>query len=125
MKLVFEDEFTAEDCPNGLPNRSRWGYEHGMVRNHEAQYYTEHNAQCAGGKLVIAAERVDPSPATGNAQYTSSSLTTTGLHAWQYGLFEMRGKVDVRAGSWPAWWTLGTHNGWPKGGEVDIMEYYR
>jgi beta-glucanase (GH16 family) len=26
---------------------------------------------------------------------------------------------------WPAFWTLGATGGWPQGGEIDIMEYYR
>jgi beta-glucanase (GH16 family) len=28
-------------------------------------------------------------------------------------------------GSWPAVWTLGISGGWPAGGEIDIMEFYR
>jgi beta-glucanase (GH16 family) len=28
-------------------------------------------------------------------------------------------------GSWPAIWTLGISGGWPGGGEIDIMEFYR
>ena len=36
----------------------------------------------------------------------------------------MRGRIDVRSGMWPAWWTLG-NGGWPACGEIDIMEYYR
>jgi beta-glucanase (GH16 family) len=37
----------------------------------------------------------------------------------------MRGRIDTRAGMWPAWWTLGVDGAWPHGGEIDIMEYYR
>ena len=37
----------------------------------------------------------------------------------------MRGKIDIRAGLWPAWWTLGVKGRWPACGEIDIMEYYR
>ena len=44
---------------------------------------------------------------------------------WQYGRFEMRAKIDVSNGMWPAWWTLGVNKSWPANGEIDIMEYYR
>jgi beta-glucanase (GH16 family) len=37
----------------------------------------------------------------------------------------MRGRIDTRAGLWPAWWTLGTAREWPGGGEIDMMEYYQ
>jgi beta-glucanase (GH16 family) len=37
----------------------------------------------------------------------------------------MRGRIDTRAGLWPAFWTLGAEGRWPNNGEVDIMEYYR
>lgn len=37
----------------------------------------------------------------------------------------MRGRIDTRAGLWPAFWTLGISGDWPHNGEIDIMEYYR
>jgi len=50
---------------------------------------------------------------------------TRGLHSWMYGRVEMRGRIDTRAGLWPAFWTLGVKGRWPSQGEIDIMEYYR
>jgi beta-glucanase (GH16 family) len=58
-------------------------------------------------------------------EVTSASVNTRGRHEWTYGRFEIRAKIDTRAGSWPAFWTLGTMGGWPGNGEIDIMEYYR
>jgi len=59
--------------------------------------------------------------------YTSSALTTQGKKSFGLGVFEMRGKIDVREGSWPAWWTLGANIkeagwNWPRAGEIDMME---
>lgn len=122
--LVFQDEFASADCPGGLPNRSRWSYEKGYIRNGELQSYGSDNAACGDGYLTIQARRsIAPD---GSVQYTSSSLLTEGLHEFMYGRFEMRGKIDIRMGSWPAWWAMGAnwHSvGWPKCGEIDIMEY--
>ena len=59
------------------------------------------------------------------AEYSSASVTTRGLHSWRYGRFEMRGRIDTRAGLWPAFWTLGIAGDWPHNGEIDIMEYDR
>jgi beta-glucanase (GH16 family) len=80
------------------------------------------NARVEHGKLVIEARKDNWE---GHA-ITSASLTTEGKAAWKYGRFEMRAKVPAGRGTAPAFWTLGTNvrsEGWPRSGEIDIMEY--
>jgi beta-glucanase (GH16 family) len=142
-QLAFADEFDGD----GPLDPAHWGYEMGFVRNQELQWYQPENAVRRKGMLVIEGRRepkanpryVAPSASdstTSPAQnrrgwanrerieYTSASVNTRGKHAWLYGRFEMRAKIDVRRGSWPAFWTLGTRGPWPANGEVDIMEFY-
>jgi beta-glucanase (GH16 family) len=131
--LVWADEFNID----GRPDPGNWTYENGHVRNYEAQWYQPDNAICTNGMLVIEGrrERVPNSnhvPGSNDwktkwkyAEYTSACLITKGLHSWKYGRFEMRAKIDVRPGLWPAFWTLGIDGKWPGNGEIDIMEYYR
>jgi len=133
FELVWADEFNKD----GVPDPCNWTYERGFVRNEELQWYQPENARCSGGFLIIEALRqsqenpnYDPDSRSWrqnrkDCEYTSASLTTRGLHSWQYGRFEMRGRIDTRSGMWPAFWTLGVKGGWPAGGEIDIMEYYR
>ncbi|GAA0877613.1 hypothetical protein GCM10009119_05810 [Algoriphagus jejuensis] len=59
------------------------------------------------------------------ADYTSSSINTDGKFHFQYGVLEVRAKIDTSMGMWPAIWTLGINNPWPANGEIDIMEFYR
>ncbi len=134
-KLVWHDEFDT----NGPPNPANWNFEHGFQRNHELQWYQPENAYCTNGLLVIEARtehRRNPDFVAGSTDWeksrewidcTSASLTTSGLHEFTYGKFEMRARIDTRSGSWPAFWTLGATPdiGWPACGEVDIMEYYK
>mgnify|MGYP001582937083 CR=1 FL=1 len=132
-KLVWADEFDKA----GPPDPCNWTYERGFVRNEELQWYQPENARCENGLLIIEGRRErKPNPryrADGRSwrenrqygEYTSASLTTRRLHEWMYGRFEMRGRIDTRAGLWPAFWTLGVEGGWPGCGEIDIMEYYR
>jgi beta-glucanase (GH16 family) len=119
-QLVWSDEFDED----GLPDPSNWGYEQGCsVRNDELQYYArarEENSRVENGFLIIEARRGQME----GCGYTSASLITSGKRAFQYGIFEIRAKIDVRRGSWPAFWTLGVSEEWPSNGEVDIMEYY-
>jgi len=131
--LVWSDEFDVD----GPPNPADWNFERGFVRNQELQWYQPDNATCSGGLLVIEARREQkPNPkyqagstdwkrSRQTIDYTSSSMTTSGKHAFTYGRFEMRARIDTRAGSWPAFWVLGSGVSWPQSGEVDIMEYYR
>jgi beta-glucanase (GH16 family) len=132
-ELVWADEF-AQD---GWPDPRNWTYERGFVRNQELQWYQADNALVKNGFLIIEA-RKEPRPNPlfeqgsadwrrnrEQAEFTSASLTTRGLHSWRYGRFEMRARIDVRAGMWPAFWTVGDAGRWPGSGEIDIMEYYR
>ncbi|MES2777229.1 MAG: glycoside hydrolase family 16 protein [Bacteroidota bacterium] len=133
-KLVWSDEFDKE----GPPDSATWKHEKGFVRNNEHQWYQPANAVCHNGLLTITARRdsmPNPNYEAGSSnwkrnrptiQYTSSSINTRGLKDWLYGRFEMRGKIDIQPGCWPAWWMLGTSGGgWPDNGEIDIMEYYK
>lgn len=131
--LIWSDEFDN----NGRPDPQKWDYEHGFERNREPQWYQPGNATCKDGLLIIEArkERV-PNPHFDStsadwkknrryAEYTSTSMITRGKFQFKYGRVTLRAKIDVRKGSWPAFWMLGANGGWPACGEVDIMEFYR
>jgi beta-glucanase (GH16 family) len=133
FQLVWSDEFNKD----GAPDTANWNYEKGFVRNHEHQYYQPENAWCEKGNLIIEARKEDkPNPnfVEGSndwrrnrptINYTSACLRSMGKKTWQYGRFELRARIDISAGIWPAWWTLGVSKSWPANGEIDIMEYYR
>ena len=131
-KLVWHDEFEVD----GAPNPADYNFEKGFQRNEEAQWYQSANTSVQGGLLVIEArkETVQNPNYTGSgdwkttrktAEYTSSSLTTSGHQSFQYGHFELRARIPTEAGMWPAWWTLGVSGQWPSNGEIDIMEFYQ
>ena len=132
-RLVWSDEFDVD----GKPDPKKWTYELGLVRNHELQWYQPENAFCQNGMLVIEGRREHkPNPGykqdgaswqsqRENIDYTAASLTTKGLHAWQYGRFEVKARIVAKNGLWPAIWFLGQDGPWPENGEIDLMEYYR
>jgi beta-glucanase (GH16 family) len=120
-KLVWSDEFNY----NGLPDTAKWGNETGFIRNNELQYYTKQrieNSRVFNGNLMIIGRK----ESFKNANYTSASLVTDNKNSWTYGKVEARMKLPKGQGMWPAFWMLGQniHSvGWPKCGEIDIMEH--
>jgi beta-glucanase (GH16 family) len=132
-KLVWNDEFNIA----GPADTTHWKYERGFVRNEELQWYQEGNGNCKNGLFEIEGRREkiknNRYDSASNvwqlkrpfAEYTSASIQTRGHHEWLYGRFEIRARIDTAKGSWPAIWTLGTHDEWPRNGEIDIMEFYR
>ena len=138
-KLVFSDEFDG----TGLLDDSKWGYEEGYVRNGEEQYYTvarEENAYMADGCLHIVCrndsalieDALYEQQWSGSHGYradtiipiTSASVVTKGKFAFTYGRVEVRAKLPVCLGSWPAIWMFPQdRSDWPACGEIDIIEH--
>jgi beta-glucanase (GH16 family) len=126
--LVWSDEFKGKS--GSLPNAKKWTYDVGGSGwgNHELEFYTNRaeNARIEHGKLVITARaETYAGPDGKNFKYTSARLKTQGLFSQSYGRFEARIKLPAGQGIWPAFWMLGDNFGtvgWPKCGEIDIME---
>jgi beta-glucanase (GH16 family) len=124
-RLVWDDDFNHD--PDGLPDPAKWSYEEGFIRNHEARL---ENARIEKGHLIIEGRREEYTPLGASApvaHYTSAALETVGKADWQYGRIEVRAQLPAGRGVWPAIWTLGTNEkqkevGWPRCGEIDIME---
>lgn len=131
--LVWSDEFDYDGQIDSL----YWNYEKDFVRNHEDQWYQADNAYCKDGLLVIEARKENrPNPLfqedsmdwrtnRPTIDYSSASVNTRGKLEFQYGTLEVRARIPVGPGAWPAIWTLGKDLPWPSNGEIDVMEYYR
>jgi beta-glucanase (GH16 family) len=74
------------------------------------------------GILSIVASRTPPAlkSVLFNNEYTSGILTTQGWFTQKYGYFEIRSKIPVGTGVWPAFWLLADDGGWPP--EIDVLE---
>lgn len=119
-ELVWSDEFNG----NSLDTNT-WNYEIGTGSwgwgNNEQQYYTDRNIKVSNGTMKITAKRED----YGGRKYTSSRITTKNKKNFKYGKIEARIKMPKFKGVWPAFWMLGANQdsvGWPKCGEIDIVE---
>ncbi len=119
-ELVWSDEFEGEEI-----DTTSWEHEVNGDGggNNELQYYTDSkaNSYIKDGFLVIKAMKKNYR----GKFYTSARLRTKGKKDWTYGRFDIRAKLPIQQGIWPAIWMLPTdyvYGGWPKSGEIDIME---
>ena len=123
-KLVWQDEFNG----TGLPDANKWDYDTGNSGwgNNELQNYTANrteNARQENGNLVIEARR----DWHNGIEYSSARLVTRNKGDWKYGRIEVKAKIPLGQGLWPAIWMLPTdwvYGGWPASGEIDIMENF-
>jgi beta-glucanase (GH16 family) len=119
--LAWGDEFTgnvlnSQNWTFDIGNNNGWG-------NQELEYYTSstNNAFVSSGNLVIEARK----ESINGSAYSSARLKTEGIQQFTYGRIDIRAKLPVAHGMWPALWMLGsdiTSVSWPGCGETDIME---
>jgi beta-glucanase (GH16 family) len=121
-KPLWAEEFDY----SGVPSSKNWAYDIGGSGwgNNEKQFYSNSikNASVMNGKLTITA-RKEPVHGMG---YSSARLVTKNKVDVLYGRIEVRAKLPTGRGTWPAIWMLPTdsfYGGWPKSGEIDMMEH--
>ncbi len=130
-QLKWSDEFNGT-VGTGV-DTAKWSYETGGGGwgNGELENYTNRT-----DNVSIEQDPSDPNNKFltikaikenyGGSQYTSGRIITRDKFNFTYGKVEMRAKLPVGQGIWPAFWMLGTDigtNGWPNCGETDIMEF--
>jgi len=120
-EMVWSDEFDGASI-----DENKWTHEVNCAGggNDEKQCYTDsvENAYVEDGILHIVAL---PAEEGAEKPYTSARLNTKHKADFKYGRFEVRAKLSYGQGSWPAFWMLPTnetYGGWPKSGEIDVLE---
>jgi beta-glucanase (GH16 family) len=127
--LAAQDVLWSDEFDRGtMPDPAAWSYDlgdHGWG-NRELQEYTSgrDNVRVENGNLVITARKIPWGD--GGTLITSGRIRTENKVTFKYGTIEARIRVpDLADGLWPAFWTLGNdfgEVGWPRCGELDIME---
>ncbi len=120
-ELVWSDEFegSAIDANNWTHEVNCWG-----GGNNEKQCYTEgeQNSFVSDGSLKLVAL---PAEEGAELPYTSARMISKNKADFKYGRFEIKAKMPFGQGSFPAFWMMPTdetYGGWPKSGEIDILE---
>ncbi len=102
--LVWEDNFNGSRL-----DTSKWNV---LMREHskhnELQYYVPDEVYVEDGNLRIRS-RVRK---YGDMEFTSGRLDTKGKFAPVYGRFEIRARLPVGQGIWPAYWLYPQNRNW-------------
>ena len=137
--LVWNDEFDT----NGVVNPEKWFHQTQIIipgvgwANGEEQHYTDRieNSYAFSGFLNIVAKRESFNAQGLTKEFTSARLNSK--FAFTYGRVDVRAKIPIKDGTWPAIWLLGKNIfepgaywhtafgavGWPACGEIDVMEH--
>ncbi len=123
-KLVWHDEFNQGTELNKVDwthEVQRAGWVNNELQNYvDGAYNDKRVTELSDGKL-----RINCFKSSGNVY--SGRVYAHVDEGWQYGYIEARMMLPKGKGTWPAFWMMPVHvdwatEGWPKCGEIDIME---
>ena len=120
--FAWNDEFSGTALDLNTWNQEIGNGSNGWGNN-ELEYYTNspNNIFVSNGNLIIEARN----ESINGFNYSSGRMTTQNKKSFTFGRIDIRAKLPVGKGIWPALWMLGTNIstiGWPGCGESDIME---
>ena len=120
-KLVWQDEFSI----NGKPDTGKWNFTGRGIPAWQCYCYDDTTTSFVKeGKLYLTG--ILPKESSDTAQYQTGCIDTRGTFSFLYGKLEVRARFSHGQGSWPAIWLMPEENvygGWPKSGEIDVMEH--
>lgn len=112
-------------------NEGLWNHEHQVdgCGNGEFQQYVNDRSisYTRDGKLFILPKIIGDGPLH-NGYFNpvqSARMTTQGKFSFKYGKLEARAKIPAGDWLWPAIWMMpqsSRYGGWPRSGEIDILE---
>ena len=114
LHLVWKDHFNGETL-----DATKWAPAPEWFRQ-GASYWNDENYSLDGeGHLTLTVSEQNDSILAG-------AIRTHRLFDQTYGYFEVKCKLPQIKGGWAAFWMMPSSNkygGWPKSGEIDIMEH--
>lgn len=119
-QLVWQDDFKGNRLDSTV-----WGrIDRGKAEWNKFMSKDDRLYDVKDGMLILRGMKNDH-PDTDTATYITGGVWTKDRHAFVGGKTAIRARLHGARGAWPAFWMLpfdGSHNPWPYGGEVDIME---
>ncbi|MBQ2676307.1 MAG: glycoside hydrolase family 16 protein [Clostridia bacterium] len=119
-ELKWIEEFNGSEL-----DLANWRYALGNAGAGEKQANIRENLEIKDGKAIFHAKKdtkLHKDSFGRETYYTGTKIDSISKVYYKYGRFEAYIKLPYGKGMWPAFWTMGTEDGWPWGGEIDILE---
>jgi beta-glucanase (GH16 family) len=120
-QLIWQDEFNTD----GLPDSDNWAFAGRGKADWKCYCTDDPQLAFVENGLLYLKGVVNENPEDLVA-YNTACISTKGKFDFLYGKVEVRAKLSTGKGSWPAIWMMPSdseYGGWPKSGEIDIMEH--
>lgn len=119
--LVWSDEFQTA----GTPDNTKWSFA-GRGTPDWKCYCFDSSELSSVKNENLGLKGIKKNKTDGTVEYRTGCINTKGKFNFKYGKIEVRAKLPEGQGSWPAIWLMpekSVYGGWPKSGEIDIMEH--
>ena len=129
--LVWHDEFDGQSISSANWRFENWPW---YYVNNELQYYVsggklgdQETAYIENGALCIKAQKANGSAKFNGSEDITGKVISARMNSkksWKYCYMEASIWLPKGKGTWPAFWCMpdDQSKGWPKFGEIDIME---
>jgi beta-glucanase (GH16 family) len=116
--LIWSDEFTTD----GKPDPTKWTFTSRGTSDWNRYCVADTTtAVVKSGKLYLKGRLTGSE----TEKYKTGGVQSKGNFSFKYGKIEVCALLGKGKGSWPAIWMMpekSVYGGWPKSGEIDIME---
>jgi beta-glucanase (GH16 family) len=119
-KLIWQDEFST----NGIPDTTKWGFA-GRGKSDWNCYCADNTSTAIVKDGSLFLNGILNNDSSDTARYQTGCIQTKNKFSFKFGKLEVRAKLGKGQGSWPAIWMMpesSEYGGWPKSGEIDVME---
>lgn len=117
----YQKPHWADEFDSNVIDTTKWSkIPRGSADWNRHMSYADSCYEVKNGYLVLRGFRNYNSNDT--AKYVTGGVFGLDKMAFGYGRIEVRAKLGVAKGAWPAFWFLTQGKNWPQGGEIDLME---
>ncbi|MBD8346469.1 glycoside hydrolase family 16 protein [Dysgonomonas sp. HGC4] len=117
-QLVWEENFDGTTL-----DTSRWSrIPRGTADWQNYMSFSDSCYEMKDGNLVLKGI-VNNDLQSDTVPFLTGGVWTKDKVSFKNGRIEIRAKLGEATGAWPAIWMLSQNEGWPMGGEIDIMEH--
>lgn len=119
--LIWQDEFSKD----GIPDEANWRFTGRWTPAWQC-YCTDDTSTAFVRDGILYLKGIVSHERGDTATFRTGCIETRHKFSFKYGRLEVKAKIPMVMGSWPAIWLMpqnDSYGGWPASGEIDVMEH--